>query len=40
MSSETEAFNIHDSCWQNEKQGMKRNLVKTIPSNIVPLFWK
>ena len=24
MSSETEAFNIHVSCWQNEKQGMGR----------------
>jgi len=29
MSSETETFNIHDSCCQNGKQGMKRNWVKT-----------
>jgi len=40
MSSETEAFNIHDSCWQNEEKGMRRNWVKTIASNIVPPFWK
>jgi hypothetical protein len=39
MSAETELVNIHDSYRQNEKQGTKRNRVKTIPLIIMPPFW-